>query len=94
MIKWKFDPTGYLLEEYDADQNMLASRVQTCTFTNISSYYTLDVRTRYVTLTMTAMDQRIGTLRVYSAGEPDADTTTSRSVIIATCPSVLSNASV
>ena len=74
MIKWKFDPTGYLLEEYDADQNLLASRDQTCTFPNISSYYTLDVRTRYVTLTMTAMDQRIGTLRVYSAGEPDADT--------------------
>ena len=31
---------------------------------------------------------------LYPAGEPDADTTTSRSVIIATCPSVLSNASV
>ena len=74
MIKWKFDPTGYLIEEYDADQNLLASRDQTCTFPNISSYYTLDVRTRYVTLTMTAMDQRISTLRVYSTGEPDADT--------------------
>ena len=74
MIKWKFDPTGYTIEEYDAEHALIASRDQSCTFPNISSYYTLDVRTRYITLTMTAKDQRICTLRVYSAGEPDADT--------------------
>lgn len=74
MIKWKFDPTGYTIEEYDENRELIATRDQSCTFPNISSYYPLNERTRYITLTMTAMDQRISTLRVYSAGEPDADT--------------------
>ncbi len=74
VIKWDFDPTGYTIEEFDADGQLLATRDESCTFPKINDYYPLNERTRRILLTMTAAKQEIHTLRVYSAGEPKADT--------------------
>ena len=70
-IKWKYDPTAYLIEEFDANHEPIACRDQNCTFPGISSYYPLSENTRYLVLTITAMDQRISSLRLYSAGAPE-----------------------
>lgn len=74
VIKWDFDPIGYTIEEFDSDGQLLAARDASCTFPKINDYYPLNERTRRILLTMTAEGQKIHTLRVYSAGEPDADT--------------------
>ena len=69
IVEWMFDPTGVSIEEYDASQNLIRTRDQSCTFPNIVSDYPLLENTRYVVLRMTAMDQEVGEIHVYSAGE-------------------------
>lgn len=72
-VEWLYDPTGYELVEYDAAMNEIQRRDESCTFPNIYSVYELMPETRTVQLQMTAKDQRIGNLVVYSAGELPSD---------------------
>ena len=72
-VEWFFDPTGYELIEYDASRTELRRRDQSDTFPNIYSLYELLPQTKYIELKMTAMDQKIGTLAVYSAGDLPGD---------------------
>ena len=72
-VEWFYDPTGYELVEYDSSMNELQRRDQSCTFPNIYSVYELLPQTRTIQLRMTAMDQQISRLVVYSAGKlPDS----------------------
>ena len=68
-VEWLYDPTGYELLEYDASMNQIRQRDQSTTFPNIYSVYPLLPETAYIQLKMTAMDQGVCNLRVYSAGE-------------------------
>ena len=68
-IEWLYDPKGFELIEYDADLNELRTRDQTCTFPNIYTMLELLPETSYLQLKMTAKNQQIGNLRVYSAGD-------------------------
>lgn len=72
-IEWLFDPTGYELIEYDASQNVLRTRTQADTFPGIYTLYGLLPETRSIKLNMTARDQGVSNLVVYSAGVLPAD---------------------
>lgn len=72
-VEWMYDPTGYELVEFDSSMNQLRQRDQTCTFPNIYSMYELLPETEYIELKMTARDQKVCTVAVYSAGELPSD---------------------
>ncbi len=72
-VEWRFDPSGYELDEYDASMNLLRQRDQTSTFPNIYSLYPLLPETAYIQLKMTVKGQAVHKLRVYSAGELPRD---------------------
>ena len=75
-IEWMFDPRGFELVEYDASQRELRKRTQADTFPNIYTMFTLLPETRLVQLRMTAKDQSVGRLTVYSEGVLPADVQT------------------
>lgn len=68
-IEWLFDPTGFELTEYDAGQNALRQRDQGDTFPNIYTVFELLPETKYIQLKMTAKEQDVCTVKVYSRGE-------------------------
>ena len=68
-IEWLFDPTGFELIEYDADMNVLRTRTLADTFPSICMMFELNAATKYIQVKMTAKDQSICRVRVYSAGE-------------------------
>lgn len=68
-IEWLFDPVGFDLIEYDAGKAVLRQRNQDDTFPNIYTLFELLPETRYIQLKMTAKDQKVCTLKVYSKGE-------------------------
>ncbi|MBR6219783.1 MAG: PIG-L family deacetylase [Clostridia bacterium] len=68
-IEWLFDPTGFDLIEYDAGLNALRQRNQDDTFPNIYTLFDLLPETRYIQLKMTAKNQKVCTVKVYSKGE-------------------------
>ena len=68
IVEWDFDPTGFSIEEYDAQKNLLRTRDQSCTFPGIVSNYPLLTNTRYVVMRMTAKGQQVDQIYVYSAG--------------------------
>lgn len=67
-IEWMFDPTGFELTEYDEAQKELRRRTQADTFPNIYTMFSLLPETRLVQLKMTAKDQQVGRLALYSEG--------------------------
>ena len=69
LIGWDFEPGGYQLEEYDANQSLLRTRDQSFTFPSVETCVDLLPETKYVFLQMTAPDQAIAELRVYGPGE-------------------------
>ena len=73
-VEWTFDPTAYELTEYDAEMSPLRTRTQADMWPNIYSLYELLPETRVIQLKLTAKDQSICRIGVYSAGElpPDA----------------------
>ena len=75
-IEWMFDPTGFELLEYDADKALIQQRDQSCTFPNIYTVLPLLPQTMYIQLKMTAKDQEVCTVKVYSAGELPASVQT------------------
>ena len=75
-LEWMFDPTGYELVEYDADQNPLRTRTQDDAFPSIYTVYALNPSTRSIQLKMTAKDQGVSNIALYSAGVLPADVQT------------------
>lgn len=71
VIYWQYEPFGYTVEEYDEQKNVLRARDLSDYFPSIVSYYDLLPQTRYVALTMTAMNQAVADLKLYSAGTHD-----------------------
>lgn len=67
-VEWFYDPTDYDLIEYDANMNILRQRDKTASFPNIYTVLDLLPETRYVQLVLNRTDQKISTLKVYSAG--------------------------
>ena len=67
-IEWRFDPKGYELEEYDADMHTLRTRTEADTFPGIYTMFALLPETRSVRIRMTAKDQVIVRLVLYSEG--------------------------
>ncbi|MBR1559520.1 MAG: PIG-L family deacetylase [Clostridia bacterium] len=67
-IEWLFDPTGFELTEYDASQNPIRTRTQDDYFPCIYMVFALDANTRSIQLKMTAADQGVGNIVVYSEG--------------------------
>ena len=72
-VEWFYDPTGYELIEYDADKKEIRRRDESDYFPNIYSMFELQPGTKYIELKMTALDQKIGNLAVYSAGTLPGD---------------------
>ena len=72
-VEWMYDPTAYELTEYDADMSPLRTRTQADMWPNICSMYELLPETRVIQLKLTAKDQSICRIGVYSAGELPAD---------------------
>ena len=72
-VEWVFDPRAYELIEYDADKNVLRQRTQADMFPNIYSMYALLSETKFIQLKLTAKDQSICRIGVYSSGELPAD---------------------
>lgn len=72
-VEWMYDPTAYELTEYDADMSPLRTRTQADMWPNIYSMYELLPETKVIQLKLTAKDQSICRLGVYSAGELPAD---------------------
>jgi len=72
-VEWMYDPTAYELIEYDADMSPLRTRTQADMWPNIYSLYELLPETRVIQLKLTAKDQSICRIGVYSAGELPAD---------------------
>ena len=72
-VEWLFDPKAYELIEYDADMNVLRQRTQADMFPNIYSMYELLPGTKFIQLKLTAKDQSICRIGVYSSGELPAD---------------------
>ena len=72
-VEWVFDPRAYELIEYDADKNVLRQRTQADMFPNIYSMYELLPGTKLIQLKLTAKDQSICRIGVYSSGELPAD---------------------
>lgn len=68
IIYWTFEPTNYELVEYDAGQNVLRTRDQSCTFPSIVSLYELLPETRYVFVNLKAAEQNISEVKVYTQG--------------------------
>lgn len=68
MVYWDFEPEGYQVLEYDADRNLLRQRDEADSFPCIESCIDLLPETKYVFLKMTAPEQDIAELRLYSAG--------------------------
>ena len=67
-IEWFYDPTDYTLIEYDADKNVIRQRDKTASFPNIYTVLPLLPETRYIQIVMNRTDQKISTLKIYSAG--------------------------
>lgn len=72
-VEWMYDPTAYELTEYDGDLSPLRTRTQADMWPNIYSLYELLPETRVIQLKLTARDQSICRIGVYSAGELPAD---------------------
>ena len=72
-VEWMFDPTAYELTEYDDAMSPLRTRTQADMWPNIYSMYELLPETRVIQLKLTAKDQSICRVGVYSAGELPAD---------------------
>ena len=72
-VEWMFDPTAYELTEYDDAVSPLRTRTQADMWPNIYSMYELLPETRVIQLKLTAKDQSICRVGVYSAGELPAD---------------------
>ena len=72
-VEWLFDPTAYELIEYDEHVTPLRTRTQADMWPNIYSMYELLPETRVIQLKLTASDQSICRIGVYSAGELPAE---------------------
>ena len=68
LIYWDMEPQGYEIIEYDAQNNELRRRDQSCMFPCIVSFYELLPETRAIWLRMTAAGQEIAEVRLCSAG--------------------------
>ena len=75
-VEWMFDPQGFELAQYDADMNPLRTYTQADVFPSIYTVFPLEAETRTIRLNMTARDQGISNLAVYSAGMLPADVQT------------------
>ena len=75
-IEWMYDPTGFELTEYDASQQALRTRTQADTFPNICTMFSLLPETKLVQLKMTAKDQLVGRIAVFSEGVLPSDVQT------------------
>jgi len=75
-IDWSVQPTDYVITEYDADRNVVATHTpETDSFPCISMLYTLDERTIYVFASFDQTKQGITEVDVYTAGQlPDTVT--------------------
>ena len=69
LVSWLYEPSGYLVEEYDAERNLLRTRDQYSYFPCVETCIDLMPETKYVFLQMTEPDQAISELRVYGPGE-------------------------
>lgn len=67
-IEWMFDPSGFEMIEFDADQKELRRRTQADTFPNICTMFTLLPDAKLVQLKMTAKGQQVGRITLYSEG--------------------------
>lgn len=72
-VEWLYDPTAYELTEYDTAMNPLRTRTQADMWPNICSMYELLPETNVIQLKLTAKDQSICRIGVYSAGELPGD---------------------
>jgi len=72
-VEWMYDPTAYELTEYGADMSPLRTRTQADMWPNIYSLYELLPDTKVIQLKLTAKDQSICRIGVYSAGELPAN---------------------
>lgn len=72
-FEWFYEPTGFELIEMDDNMNEIRRRDQSVTFPNIYTVLDLLPETRYFQLKMTALDQRICNMKVYSAGKLPKD---------------------
>lgn len=68
-IEWQEEPAGYVLAQYDADKNEIASSDGDAEYTGITQMYELREDARYVLITLTDEDQAICEVTVYSAGD-------------------------
>ena len=75
-IEWMFDPAGFEMTEFDADQQPIRQRTQADTFPNICTMFTLKPEAKLVQLKMTAKDQQVGRITLYSEGVLPADVQT------------------
>ena len=67
-IEWLYDPTGYELIEYGADEAELRTRTLSDTFPGIYTMFALLPETRFLRLKLTGGDQVVVNLAVYSEG--------------------------
>lgn len=72
-VEWLFEPEGFELVEFDAQINPIRTRTLADTFPCINMLLPLMPETKYIQLKMTAMDQKVCTVRIYSEGELDKD---------------------
>jgi len=72
-VEWTFDPIAYELIEYDAAMTPLRTRTQADMWPNIYSMYELLPETNVIQLKLTAKDQSICRVYVYSEGELPGD---------------------
>ena len=69
-IHWSDPPTNYTLTEYDAQQNVIATRTaQDDSFPCIAQLLPLQADTRYISLSFSQAGQGINSIRVYPEGE-------------------------
>lgn len=65
---WEFEPQGFEVQEYDVGQSLLRQRSLSDTFPSIVMSLDMLPETRYVFITMTAPDQLLLEIRIYTEG--------------------------
>ena len=69
-IHWTLPPTNYTLTEYDASQNVVATRTaEDDSFACIAQLLPLQKETRYISLTFSQASQGINKIRIFPEGE-------------------------
>ena len=73
VIEWTDEPESYILEEYDAGKNKIASSDQSVYAGGVVQVIAVAENTRYVLLNLMAAGQGICEISVYSRGDMPAD---------------------